>query len=120
MPVPIEFRPFFTSLVDKSRRAEINWEATDRSNAFRARFPDFSIVVSQHEGQRPSVRVQLLNDQGGPTAVVSVDDRDDEWLGAVGLFNSAERKAHGIGRTMRRAMEELGKQGVIGLDASMS
>ena len=120
MPVPIEFRPFFTSLVDKSRKSEIDWEATDQSNVFRVRFPDFSIMVSQDGGQRPSVAVQLLNDRGEPSAAFSVDDRDDEWLGAVGLFNSAERKVRKTGRTMRRAMEELGKQGVIGLGASTS
>jgi hypothetical protein len=117
MPVPIEFRPLFTSLVDKSRRSEINWEATAQPNVYRVRFPDFSIVVSHEGGHRGSVRVQLLNDQGEPSAVISVDDRDDEWLGAVGLFNSAERKVLKVGRTMRRAMEELERQGVVGLDA---
>lgn len=120
MPVPIEFRPFFTSLVDKSRRSEINWEATGRPAAYRVRFPDFSIVVSE-EGDKPtSIRVQLLNDQGEPTAVISVDDRDEEWLGAVGLFNSADRKVRKLGTTLGRAMEELGKRGAIGLEASAS
>jgi len=120
MPVPIEFMPFFTSLVDKSRMSEINWEATGRPDAYRVRFSDFSIVVSQ-KGDRPtSIRVQLLNDQGEPTAVITIDDRDEEWLGAVGLFNSADRKVRKLGRTMRRAMEELGKQGAIGLEASAS
>jgi hypothetical protein len=120
MPVPIEFMPFFTSLVDKSRQSEINWEATSRPEVYRVRFSDFSIVVSQDGGKPPSVCVQLLNDQGEPTAVISIDDRDDEWLGAVGLFNSADRKVRKLGRTMRRAMEELGKHGSIGLEASMS
>jgi hypothetical protein len=116
MPVPIEFGPLFTSLVDKSRRSEINWAATARPNVYRVRFPDFSIVVSQEGGHRGTVRVQLLNDQGEPSADIAVDDRDDEWLGAVGLFNSAERKVLKVGRTMRRAMEELEKQGVVGLE----
>ncbi|MGD8289983.1 MAG: hypothetical protein PVJ80_17465 [Gemmatimonadota bacterium] len=118
MPVPIEFKSFFTSLVDKSRRSEINWESTSEPDVYRVRFTDFSIVVSQTVGRSPSVRVQLLNDRGEPTAVISVDDQDDEWLGAVGLFNSADRKVRKLGRTMRRAMEELEKQGPIGLEAS--
>jgi hypothetical protein len=77
-------------------------------------------AVSQEAGHRGSVRVQLRNDQGEPSAVISVDDRDDEWLGAVGFFNSAERKVLKVGRTMRRAMEELEKHGVVGLDVSAS
>lgn len=118
MPVPIEFKPFFTNLVDKSRKSEINWEDAGEPNTYRVRFADFSIVVSQTDDRTPSVRVQLLNDRGHPTAVISVDDQDDEWLGAVGLFNSADRKVRKLGRTMRRAMEELAKQGSIGLEAS--
>jgi hypothetical protein len=120
MPVPIEFMPFFTSLVDKSRKSEINWEATGRRGEYRVRFSDFSIVVSEEGGKPSSIRIQLINDQGEPTAVISIDDRDEEWLGAVGLFNSADRKVRKLGRTMRRAMEELGKQGAIGLEASPS
>jgi hypothetical protein len=120
MPVPIEFMAFFTSLVDKSRQSEINWEATGQPDTYRVRFSDFSIQVSQKDGTPPSIRVQLLNDRGEPTAVLSIDDRDDEWLGAVGLFNSADRKVRKLGRTMRRAMEELGKRGPIGIEASIS
>jgi hypothetical protein len=120
MPVPIEFMPFFTSLVDKSRRSEINWEATGRPDVYRVRFSDFSIVVTEEGGKPMSIRVQLLNGQGEPTAVISVDDRDEEWLGAVGLFNSADRKVRKLGRTMHRAMEELGKQGPIGMEAPTS
>ena len=118
MPVPTEFTPFFTSLVDKSKKSEINWEATGQPDAYRVRFSDFSISVSQENGQPPSIRVQLLNDQGQPTVVMSIDDGDDEWLGAVGLMNSADRKVRKIGRTMQRAMEELGKQGPVGLEGS--
>ena len=81
MPVPTEFMPFFTSLVDKSKKSEINWEATGQPDAYRVRFSDFSISVSQENGQPPSIRVQLLNDQGQPTVVMSIDDGDDEWLG---------------------------------------
>jgi len=118
MPVPIEFMPFFTSLVDKSRKSEINWEATAQPNTYRVRFSDFSIVVSEEAGRPTSIHVQLLSDTGDATAVISIDDRDEEWLGAVGLFNSADRKVRKLGRTMRRAMEELEKQGSIGLEAS--
>ncbi|MDH3206935.1 MAG: hypothetical protein OEO79_09995 [Gemmatimonadota bacterium] len=80
-------------------------------------FLRFSIVVSQEGHKAASIRVQLLNDRGEHTAVISIDDRDEEWLGAVGLFNSADRKVRKLGRTMRRAMEELGKRGAIGLEA---
>jgi len=117
MPVPAELRPFFTSLVDKSRRCEINWEATGRADSFRVRFSDFSIVVAQ-EGDKPFVHVQLLNDRGDVTAAIRVDDKDEEWIGAVGLINSAARKVKKIGHTMRRAMEELGKDGLVGLEPS--
>jgi hypothetical protein len=116
MPVPIEFKPFFASLVDKSKRSEINWEATAQPRTYRVRFTDFSIVVSQNSGRPASVRVQLLNDRGEATAVITIDDRDDDWLGAVGLFNSADRKVRRLGWTLRRAMEELGKRGPIGLE----
>ena len=119
MPVPEEFLPFFTSLVDKSRKSEINWEEMGQSDAYRVRFSDFSISVSQ-EGDKPIVRIQLFNDHGGPTAVITVNDEDDEWLGAVGLINSAERKVRKLGQTLQRAMEELGKEGPIGLEAPTS
>jgi hypothetical protein len=114
MPVPEEFQPFFTSLVDKSRRSEINWEAIGQSDAYRVTFSDFSISISQ-DGDKPVVRIQLFNDHGGPTATITVDDGDDEWLGAVGLINSAERKVRKLGQTLQRAMEELGREGPIGL-----
>jgi hypothetical protein len=119
MPVPEEFRPFFTSLVDKSRKSEINWEAAGTADAFRVRFSDFSISISQ-AGETPIVRIQLFNDQGGPTAVITVDNGDDEWLGAVGLINSAERKVRKVGQTLQRAMEELGREGLIGLEPPTS
>lgn len=118
MPVPIEFMPFFESLVDKSRKSEVNWEATGRPKEYRVRFADFAILVSE-EGDKPmSIRIQLLNDRAEATAVMLIDDRDEEWLGAVGLFNSADRKVRKMGRTMRRAMEELGRQGAIGMEAA--
>ena len=37
MPVPQELKPFFTGLVDKSKRLEIHWEAGARPDAFRVR-----------------------------------------------------------------------------------
>lgn len=120
MPVPKDFMPFFTGLVDKSRRSEIHWEATAHPNAHRVRFPDFSIVVSEEGGSPPSIRVELINDRGEPTAVLRIDNRDDQWLGAVGLFNSADRRVRKLGRTLHRAMEELGKRGPVGLKASSS
>ncbi len=116
MPVPQELKPFFTQLVDKSKRLEINWEAGARSDAFRVRFTDFSIAVSQ-EGRASSVRVQLLNEDGYVTADFTVDDKDDEWIMAVALTNSADRKVRNAGRTLRRALEELGRDGPIGLKA---
>jgi len=119
MPVPKEFMPFFTNLVDKSKKSEINWEAMDQPDAYRVRFSDFSITVSQ-KGAKPVVRIQLLSDQGEPSAAITVDSDDDEWLGAVGLINSADRKVRKIGRTMQRAMEELGKRGSIGLERPVS
>ena len=64
--------------------------------------------------------IELLNDQGQPAATIAVDDRDDEWLGAVSLINSANRKVSKIDQTMSRAMEELAKDGAIGQDPASS
>ena len=116
MPVPQELKPFFTGLVDKSKKLEINWEAGARPDAFRVRFPDFTIAVSQ-EGRTSAVRVQLLNDDGYVTTDFSVAKDDEEWIGAVALINSADRKVRKAGHTLRRAMEELAKKGPIGLEA---
>ena len=118
MPVPAELRPFFTNLVEKSKRSEINWEAEQRADAYRVRFPDFSIVVSQ-DSHRHSVQLQLLNDRGGATTVLSVEKGDEEWLAAVSLINSANRKVRKIDHTLRRAMEELSKSGAVGLGAEV-
>lgn len=116
MPVPTELKPFFTSLVEKSRKHEINWETDGRADAYRVRFNDFTIAVSQ-DANGPSVRMQLLNDQGGPTTVITVDKGDEEWLAAVSVINSANRKVRKIDRTLQRALEELGKTGPIGIGA---
>ena len=117
MPVPIDLKPFFASLVEKSRRHEINWEADGRADTYRVRFADFAIAVSQDES-RPSVRIQLLNDQGEPTTLVTVEKGDEEWLAAVSVINSANRKVRKIDHTLQRALEELGREGVIGLEGA--
>lgn len=114
MPVPTELRPFFTSLVEKSRKSEINWEADGRADAFRVRFTDFSIGIRRDE-QKPAVLVQLFNDREEPSTVITVDKADEEWIGAVSLINSANLKVRKVGQTLRRALEELGKEGSIGL-----
>ena len=105
-----------TSLVDKSRNSEINWETDGRPDAYRVRFSDFAIAVDQDE-HRPAVRMQLLNDQGGATTIITVEKGDEEWLAAVSLINSANRKVRKIDHTLTRAMEELGREGPIGLGA---
>ena len=117
--MPAELRPFFTSLVEKSKRSEINWEADEGPDTYRVRFTDFVIRISQDE-RKPVVRVELLNDRGEPTAVVDVEKEDEEWIPAVSLINTADLKVRKVGRTLGRAMEELGKQGPIGLDQNGS
>lgn len=112
MPVPKELMQFFSKLVDKSKKSEINWQATGQSDAYRVTFPDMAISISL-EGTK-LVRIQLLNDQGEPAAAIAVNDGDEEWLGAISLINSANRKVTKIDTTMRRALEELGKDGAIG------
>ncbi|NNF13453.1 MAG: hypothetical protein HKN72_09525 [Gemmatimonadetes bacterium] len=114
MPVPTELRPFFTSLVDKSRKSEINWEADGHSDAYRVRFTDFAIGISQDE-RKPVVLVRLFNDREEPTTVIEVTQADEEWIGAVSLINSANLKVRRVGQTLHRALEELGKDGPIGL-----
>ena len=116
MPVPTELKEFFTNLVEKSRRSEINWEAEGPADTYRVRFPDFAIVVAQDQ-QRPAVRMQLLNDRGGATTIITVEKGDEEWLAAVSLINSANRKIRKVDHTLRRALEELQKDGAIGLGA---
>ena len=116
MPVPTELRPFFNNLVEKSKKSEINWEANGEPDAYRVRFADFSIGIDQDE-RKPSVRIRLLNDREEPTAVITVEKADEEWIGAISLINSAGLKVRKVGRTLGRAMEELGKKGPIGLDA---
>ena len=114
MPVPIELRPFFAGLVDKSRRGEIRWEADGKTDAFRARFSRFSIAIRQDE-RKPAVHVELRNDQGQPASIITVDQGDEEWIGAVSLINSANLKVRKVGETLRYAMAELEKEGTIGL-----
>lgn len=117
MSVPTELRQFFTSLVEKSKKSEINWEAHGGPNSYRVRFSDFAIRVSQDE-QRPSVKIQLLNDRGEPTAVIDVRKEDEDWIRAVSLINSAHLKVRKVGQTLGRAMEELGKSGAVGIEPS--
>lgn len=119
MPVPTELKPFFNNLVEKSKRSEINWEEDNGSDAFRVRFAEFAIGICQ-DASNHSVRIQLLNDRGAPTAVINVDKDDDDWMGAVSLINSADLKVRKVGRTLGLAMEELGKQGLIGLEPDAS
>ena len=114
MPVATELKPFFTNLVEKSRRHEINWEANGREDSYIVRFDDFSIAVAQ-DAQRPQVQIRLLNDQGGPTTIITVDKGDADWLAAVSVVNSAHRKVRKIDHTLQRALEELGREGEIGL-----
>ncbi len=114
MPVPTELRPFFDGLVEKSRKSEINWEAGGAAGTYRVRFPDFSIVISQDE-RKPAVMVHLLNDRGDPATVITVAQGDEEWIGAVSLINTANLKVRRVGETLRSAMEELSKEGPIGL-----
>ena len=116
MPVPTELMPFFKQLVEKSKRSEINWEAAGRPDAYAVRFPDFAIQIIQ-EGTKPSVLVRLHNDDGNVVTDFKVTDRDDEWIMAVSLINSADRMVRKAGRTLQRAMEELGKTGLVGLGA---
>ena len=112
MPVAKELVPFFTRLVEKSKKSEINWRDTGQADAFRVTFRDMAVTIEM-EGNR-LVRIQLLNDRGDVVEVITVDDDDDEWLGAVGLINSAKRKVTKKDVTMRRVMEELAKDGPIG------
>lgn len=114
MPVPNELMPFFQNLVEKSKKSEINWEATGPRDSFAVRFPDFSIRIAQ-EGQKPSVVVRLLNDEGVVVTEFKVSDQEEEWIMAVSLINSADRKVRKAGRTLQRAMEELSKSGLVGL-----
>lgn len=116
MPVPKEFASFFKRLVDKSRKSEINWRATGQPDAFRVDFADFAIDAAQESDKR--IRVRVLNDAGVCVADFAVDDDDDDWLGAVGLINSAKRTVLKVDQTMRRAMEELAKEGVVGEGSS--
>jgi hypothetical protein len=114
MPVPKELTSFFSGLVEKSRKSEINWCPTDEPDAYRVTFPDMAITVRQ-EGER-RVRIELLNDRSIPAATICVEYGDEEWIGAVSLINSANRKVTKIDQTMQRAMEELGRDGPIGQD----
>ena len=114
MAVQTELKPFFNGLVEKSKRAEINWEAAGPKDSYRVRFSDFSIAIDQ-DPHRPMVRIQLLNDAGEATAVITVGKEDEEWIGAVSLINSADRTVRKVGQTLSRAMEELGKEGAIGI-----
>lgn len=115
MPIPIELRPFFTNLVEKSKKSEINWEADSGSAAYRVRFAEFAIAIDQDQANH-SVRIQLLNDRGDSTAVINVSKEDDDWIGAVSLINSADLKVRKVGRTLSLAMEALDQPGLIGLD----
>ena len=117
MPIPEDLNPFFSMLVDKSRKLEINWEATGEADSFRVTFSDIAISISL-EGNKPFVRIQLLNDKGDPATVITVDDGDEEWLGAMSLINSANRKVRKIDQSLQRAMEELGKEGTVGQEPS--
>ena len=119
MAIPKEFMAFFLRLVDKSRKSEVNWEATGGKDTVRVTFSDIAINISL-VGDKPEVRIQLLNDEGVPAAVMSVDDGDDEWLAAMSLINSANRRVTKIDRTMQRAMEELGKEGTVGQEPPAS
>lgn len=117
MPVPTELRPFFAGLVEKSKKSEINWEANGGPNSYRVRFDDFAIRVSQDD-QRPAVRIQLLNEDNAPTAVIDVRKEDEDWIRAISLINSADLKVRKVGKTLGRAMEELSRAGAIGLGAA--
>ena len=114
MPVPTELRPFFSRLVEKSKRSEVNWRPGDRPEAFRVTFPDVAIHAWQ-DGER-RIRIELLNDRGDTAASIAVEFGDEEWIGAVALINSAGRKVSKLDTTMRRAMEELAKEGPVGED----
>ncbi len=117
MPVPKDMMTFFSRLVEKSKKSEINWKATTDTDTFIVTFPDLSITISL-VGEKPVVRVQLLNDEGAPTSVITVDDADDEWIAAMSLINSANRKVRKIDQTMLHAMEELGKDGPVGEEST--
>ena len=119
MAIPNDLMAFFLRLVDKSRNSEINWKGTGRPDTFLVTFSDIAISICL-VGDKPSVRIQLLNDEGDPAAVITVDDGDDEWLAAMSLINSANRKVTKIDRTMQRAMEELGKAGTVGQEPPRS
>ena len=112
MPVGKELKPFFTGLVEKSKRMEINWEATGQPGTYCVVFSDIAIRVFL-EGER-HVHVQLLNDKGDPATAIKVSEGDDEWLAATSLINSANRAVTRIDKSMQRAMEELAKEGLIG------
>ena len=113
MPISEDLKPLFSRLVAKSKKLEINWQATDQADSFRVTFSDFAISISQ-EGSNPVVRIKPLNDQGVIATEMTVDDGDDEWLGALSLINTAKRKVTKIDKSLQRAMEELGKEGPVG------
>ncbi len=119
MPVPQDLMTFFMRLVEKSKKGEINWAAAGEADTFLVTFSDLAIGISL-VGDNPVVRIQLLNDEGDPTAAITVDDGDEEWLGAMSLINSANRKVRKIDKTMRRAMEELGREGTVGQEPPRS
>lgn len=113
MPVSKDLTSFFLRLIEKSKKSEINWQATGPPDAFRVTFSGIAILISL-EGDKPLVRIQLFNDKGDTAAVISVDQGDDEWLGAMSLINSANRKVTKKDETLHRAMQELEKEGSVG------
>ena len=102
MPVPTELMPFFKQLVEKSKKSEINWEAAGRPDAYTVRFPDFAIQIVQ-EGTKPYVLIRLHNDDGMAVTDFKVTNQDEEWIMAVSLINSADRKV----RKERPMLEDM-------------
>ena len=113
MAVPQELTGFFTKLVEKSKKLEVNWQATGQADTYAVRFSDIAIRIAQVSGTR-AVRIELLNDEGRAVADMTVDDNDNEWIAATSLINSANRKVSKIDQTIRRALEELGREGPVG------
>ena len=62
----------------------------------------------------------MLTVTGRRATRARIEKEDDEWIGAVSLINSADLKVRKVGRTLGRAMEELSKQGPIGLESDAS
>jgi hypothetical protein len=117
--IPDDVRPILTSLLERSRRREVEWlessAAGHRYGDFVVLFPASSIVLWE-DNESPLIEGRVLNNRGDIVVSFDSSDNSDDHETLRELMELARRKVLRADETLaeiHRALEYPGRVGTV-------